>query len=135
MGRVLVGRRAVWLRVAVVVGAMAGLARPALAQSLEPLNIAVGDFFPDFSALDQNNQPFTLSTHQGQVAVLHICAMWCVPCRNSAGVEQAITDTLNATIGSPNWLLVDALVESTTGGPTNQSLAIAWRKQLKTPAL
>jgi hypothetical protein len=114
-----------------LIAVIASASRPAFAQ----LNVGVGDSFPDFSAFDQDNQAFSLSAHRGQVVVLHICAMWCAPCRASAGVEQSMTDTLNSIIGSPNWLLADALVQNTLGGATNQSNAIAWRRQLHTPAM
>src|SRR5687768_8709096 len=93
-------RPARWLRVIVLATALIALARPASAQ----LTVGVGDPFPDFSALDQDNAPFTLSDYRGRVVLLHICTMWCSPCRMSAEDEEAMIEALNAAVGADKWL-------------------------------
>jgi thiol-disulfide isomerase/thioredoxin len=115
----------------VLVIALIAVARPASAQ----LSVGVGDLFPDFTALDQDNVPFTLSDHRGRVVLLHICAMWCNPCRAAAEDEEAVIDALNAAIGAENWLLVDALHTDNFVRPTDQADATQWRSQFDTPAL
>ena len=123
-------RRTHWLRVFVLVTALIGVARPASAQP----TVGVGDLFPDFTALDQDNVPFTLSEYRGRVVLLHICAMWCNPCRAAAEDEEAVIDALNAAIGADNWLLVDALHTDNFVRPTDQADAMQWRSQFDTPA-
>jgi thiol-disulfide isomerase/thioredoxin len=104
------------------------VARPAAA---EPVN--VGDPFPDFSARDQDGNEFTLSDYDGRTVLLHVCASWCGPCRQSAEDEGALTATLNYLLGS-EWLLVDALVSGTNYTlASTQDDAETWRS--RTPAL
>ena len=124
-------RRLHWLRVLVLAAALITIARPASAQ----LTVGVGDLFPDFSALDQDNSPFSLSDHRGRVVLLHICTMWCPPCRMSAEDEEALIEALDAAVGADRWLMVDALYQDTFGNPTDQADALRWRLQMDTPAL
>lgn len=130
MSCTLLRRPSALIGMAILVGAMA-VARPVSAQ----LTVQVGDLFPDFSALDQDNVAFTLSAQQGKVVLLHVCSMWCAPCRQSAEDEQLISDALDAAIGADHWLLVDALVENINGDPTSQLNANQWINAFDTPAL
>lgn len=129
--RTSIGRCSRWLRIVVLAIALIAIARPASAQ----LTVGVGDLFPDFSALDQDNVPFTLSDYRGRVVLMHVCTMWCPPCRMSAEDEEAVIDALNAAVGADKWVFVDALYQDTFGNPTDQADAIRWRSQMDTPAL
>jgi thiol-disulfide isomerase/thioredoxin len=96
--------------------------------------VEVGDTLPGFSALDQDNQPFRLSDQQGKVVLLHLCAGWCLPCRQSAAEEPALVAALDAEIGANNWILIDALIEDFNGQFSSAVSATQWRTLLGTPA-
>ena len=119
-----------WLRVLVLTTALIAIARPASAQ----LSLGIGDLFPDFSALDQDNVPFRLSDYRGRVVLLHICTTWCTPCRMSAEEEELLIEAIDAAVGADKWVLVDALYQDSSLGPTGQADAVRWRQQLDTPA-
>ena len=106
-------------------------ASPRGPQSYPPL---VGELHPDFSALDQDGQPFNLFEERGKPVVLHICAVWCQPCRESATVEGDLVAQLDAELGADGWLLIDVLFQDTNANPSDQADAQAWRKILGTPA-
>jgi hypothetical protein len=112
---------------ALVLTAVLVVARPVSAAT------AVGDQFPNFSALDQDNVTFTLSEHRGRIVLLHVCAGWCGPCLTSAKDEVAVVATVNYLLGS-GWQLVDALVQGFTPEPSSQTSAVNWRMSTHTPA-
>ena len=115
------------------------LAHPVLADGEHALGTPayppeVGEPHPDFSAFDQDGLPFVLSEQSGRAVLLHICAIWCVPCRDSAMVEADLVAELDALIGPEAWTLVDGLMENNVGLPAAQSDAQLWRQELGTPA-
>lgn len=95
---------------------------------------AIGEFHPDFSAFDQDGQSFNLFAQRGKVVLLHMCALWCQPCRQSAAVEGDLIAQLNAELGESSWVLVDALFQDNLAEPSGQADAQAWRQVLGTPA-
>jgi hypothetical protein len=97
--------------------------------------IQIGDPFPDFSALDHNDAVFQLSSHQGKVVVLHVCALWCEACIASANFEEDLIEELAGDIGADNFLMVDVLLEDQNFNVTGQPHATAWRSVTDTPAL
>ena len=121
-----------WFPISAMIAAGFALAAPAWSQDLYAHK--VGKIHPDFSAFDQDSQAFQLTAQRGKVVVLHICALFCVPCRESAAVEGNLMTTINALVGENHWLLVDALVQNNTGGPTTATHANQWRSVFGTPA-
>tara|TARA_R110001583_G_scaffold8506_24_gene40695 strand:+ start:645 stop:1367 length:723 start_codon:yes stop_codon:yes gene_type:complete len=52
----------------------------------------ISDSACDFRLLDQNDNPWKLSDHLGDVVLLDLSAMWCTPCKSAAATAQATQD-------------------------------------------
>jgi thiol-disulfide isomerase/thioredoxin len=114
-------------------------ASTAIAESTLPFGPAsyppeIGEPHPDFSAFDHEGLEFSLSGQQGKAVILHWCALWCQPCRNSAEVEGGFIALNDARYGADSWALVDALLQDVNGNPADQMDAQLWRSELGTPA-
>lgn len=56
----------------------------------------------DFSFVDGNNEPLTLSSFKGKVVLLNLWATWCAPCRH----EMPALDRLQGQLGSDKFEVV-----------------------------
>jgi hypothetical protein len=83
--------------------------------------------FPDVAIPDQDGVVFRFRDHVDKLVVLHFCTSWCSPCQNWSSESALLQADLQAAIGAEHFLLVDALVENVSGGPSNQALAEAWK--------
>jgi hypothetical protein len=113
--------------------AIAGPAPP-VGGGFPPYAHAPGEVHSDFTAPDQDGADFVLSAQVDKVVLLHLCALWCTACRDSAMVEAALISGIDALVGAENWVLVDALVQDNAGNPSDQLDAQNWRQFLGTPA-
>ena len=52
----------------------------------------ISDQACDFRLLDQEDNPWKLSDHVGDVVLLDLSAMWCAPCQSAAATAQATQD-------------------------------------------
>lgn len=95
---------------------------------------AVGAAHPDFSAPDQDGQIFQLSAEVGKVVVLHYCALWCGPCIQSAQAEAGLIASIDAQVGAGNGIVIDAVIQNLSFGPTTVTHAQQWKTVTGTPA-
>lgn len=107
---------------------------PSIDGTFPPYLHAPGEVHSDFTAPDQDGADFVLSGQVDKVVLLHLCALWCTACRESAMVEAALIAGIDAVIGADNWVLVDALIQDNGGNPSDQLDAQNWRQFLGTPA-
>ena len=115
-------------RLALAVLAIAAVVGPAAALP------QAGETPPDFTAQDQDGLTFRLSEQSGKVTVLHICTVWCAPCRLLAAAHSQIAQELDARLGPDRYQLVDLLVEDNNGLPSDQADAQLWKSAFGTPA-
>ena len=117
-----------------LVPALAGAGSAGELRGPQPYPPAIGELHPDFSAFDQDGQAFNLFEQRGRAVVLHMCAVWCGPCRLSAEAEADFVAQLDAELGAASWVLVDALFQDVNAAPSDQADAQAWRQTFGTPA-
>jgi len=99
-----------------------------IAGSLASAASVFGETFPDFSAYDQNGYLFELSdpAWDDKIVVIHVCALWCWPCRLLAEDYAAIAAELDAWLGEDNYLFMDLLLYDLYGFGSDQFDAAAW---------
>ncbi len=84
---------------------------------------AIGDHVAAFALVDQHGDPVDYRQFLGQVQVIDIAGVWCLPCQEAAETSQEVFDTLQSTSGA--WLLT-VLVQNVAGGPPGADDAGEW---------
>ncbi len=111
------------LRPSVLLALLAALAAPAAeaASGYQP-----GQPIPDFSAPDQFGVSRSVSEWSDRVVVLHFCTLWCSPCQSYASSTGALRSSLDASVGSSAYQIVEVVLADGSGRPSTQTAAQAW---------
>lgn len=75
-------------------------------------SVGVGELAIDFSLPNQFGGTTTMSDYRGQVILLTLSALWCVPCREQAGDAEALYQELR----SQGFITLEVLVDDETIG-------------------
>lgn len=86
----------------------------------------IGQVLPDLTAVDQHGDATSLHERAGEVTVLHLCAGWCVPCRQLAAETPGLLEELDRTFGPDRVRMIEVLLEGRGGWPADQAFAAAW---------
>jgi peroxiredoxin len=87
----------------------------------------VGDIAADFTLLDQNGQPVSLSDYRGQVILLDLSTMWCTYCQ----IEASTAEQLYQQYRSQGFVMMNALFANYKGGPITVENCEEWAEFYK----
>lgn len=107
-------------------GALLALnARGQLPDQSSPIGHAIGDYAPDFIALDQSGRHRALSEFAGQFVILDFSAIWCGPCDLEAGQCEAPLEAALSQAGIP-FVWITILMQNAHFGVATPANALAW---------
>jgi hypothetical protein len=89
---------------------------------LEAEGLGEGEVAPDFLMMDQHGEPVALWQFYGQVIVLDVSPVWCLPCQ----VLAAEVDAITAVYAPGELAYLTLIVEDLGGGLPSLEVLQAW---------
>ncbi len=90
--------------------------------SPSPTGVHVGDRAADFSATDADGVMHTLHQYEGNVILLNLSAMWCIPCQE----EAPLIENLWQTYRESGFVAISVLIEDYFGADPDAEDLNAW---------
>jgi len=87
----------------------------------------VGQYAYDFSLLNHERKPVSLSDFKGKVILLDFCTTWCTPCQH----EAANLEQLYQTYKAQGFVIINVLSQSGGGRAITTTQAAVWRKNFR----
>lgn len=82
----------------------------------------VGAVAMDFTLVDQNGNPVSLSDHKGKVILLNISTMWCPPCKGEAMEAESIYQAYK----DKGFVIINVLIQNARRQPVKHEDTITW---------
>jgi len=96
--------------------------------------IALFRSFYDLAFKDETGAAFSLRDNADKVILLQMCTVWCGACNGWTKMSPALKQSVDQKIGSSGHFLdVDLLVQGSTGAPSSQANALAWKTKYNFP--